>query len=152
MKQEYGASLIEIVGVLAIAGLMSGAAIGMYNVIRNNQARKIASVEMQEIARDAKLLMEMRGDYTGISVDYLVEQGALANNHAPIGGDNWSVTATSDGQAFSINLTDLSQGECQYFATTPPQWAARVIVNGFETDISDNCFTTNTNQLSFVVE
>ena len=46
MKQESGASLIEIIGVLAIAGLMGGAAIAMYNVIRNNQVRKIASVEL----------------------------------------------------------------------------------------------------------
>ena len=44
MKHEYGASMIEIIGVLAIAGLMSGAAIAMYNVIRGNQVRKIAAV------------------------------------------------------------------------------------------------------------
>ena len=40
MIHERGASMIEIIGVLAVAGLMSAAAIGMYNVIRNNQARK----------------------------------------------------------------------------------------------------------------
>ena len=64
MKHEYGASMIEIIGVLAIAGLMSGAAIAMYNVIRGNQVRKIAAVEMEEIVRDTKMLMGMRGDYT----------------------------------------------------------------------------------------
>ena len=152
MIQERGASMIEIIGVLAIAGLMSAAAIGMYNVIRNNQTRKIASVEIEQIAKKTNLLMGMRGDYTGLSVDYLVSAGALNNTNAPIGGNDWSVTATNGGKGYSINLTQLTEGECQYFATTPPQWAARVIVNGFETDISDNCFTTNTNQLSFVVE
>ena len=97
MIQERGASMIEIIGVLAIAGLMSAAAIGMYNVIRNNQARKIASTEMEQIVRNTKLLMEMRGDYTGLSVQYLVDAGALANKYAPIGGDDWSVVATDDG-------------------------------------------------------
>ena len=46
MITERGASMIEIIGVLAIAGLMSAAAIGMYNTIRNNQARKIASTKL----------------------------------------------------------------------------------------------------------
>ena len=44
MIQERGASMIEIIGVLAIAGVMSAAAIAMYQVIRNNQTRKIASM------------------------------------------------------------------------------------------------------------
>lgn len=86
MNHESGASLIEIIGVLAIAGVMSGAAIAMYNVIRNNQARKIASIELEEIAKNTKMLMGLRGDYTGLSVDYLVSAGALQNNSAPIGG------------------------------------------------------------------
>lgn len=151
MKQEFGASLIEIIGVLAIAGLMGGAAIAMYNVIRNNQVRKIASVELEQIAKDTNLLMGMRGDYNGISVEYLVSAGALDNTHAPIGGD-WSITAIDDGAGFSINLTQLSQGECQYFTTTMPKWATSITVNGFETDISANCFSTDTNQISFIVK
>ena len=153
MIQERGASMIEIIGVLAIAGLMSAAAIGMYNVIRNNQARKIASTEMDQIVRNTKLLMEMRGDYTGLSVQYLVDAGALANQYAPIGGDDWSVVATNDGTGFSINLTQLTEGECQYFTATPPKWATKILVNNVElTSTTSNCFSTDTNQLSFIIE
>ena len=151
MKQEYRASVVEIVGALAIAGLISGAAIGMYNVIRNNQMRKIASVELEQIAKDTRMLMEMRGDYTGVSVEYLVSAGALTNNHAPIGGDDWSVSAIDGGAGFSINLTALTQGECDYFAATPVKWATRVLINGFETNAA-NCFKTDTNMVSFIVE
>lgn len=152
MKQESGASLIEIIGVLAIAGLMGGAAIAMYNVIRNNQVRKIASVELEQIAKDTNLLMGMRGDYNGVSVEYLVSAGALDNTNAPIGGNDWSITSINDGAGFSINLTQLSQGECEYFTTTMPKWATSITVNGFETDISANCFSTDTNQISFIVK
>lgn len=151
MKQEFGASMIEIIGVLAIAGLMSGAAIAMYNVIRNNQVRKIASVELQEIARDTKMLMELRGDYTGVSVQYLVSAGALENNYAPIGGNDWSVSAIDNGAGFSINLTQLTESECKYFTATPQQWANAIRVNGIE-NATDNCFSTNTNQISFIVK
>lgn len=152
MIQERGASMIEIIGVLAIAGVMSAAAIGMYNVIRNNQARKIASVEIEQIAKNTNLLMGMRGDYTGLSVDYLVSAGALNNANAPIGGSDWSVTATNDGKGYSINLTQLSEGECQYFTTTIPTWATKVTVNGVEVSNTSNCFSTDTNKVSFIVE
>lgn len=153
MIHERGASMIEIIGVLAVAGLMSAAAIGMYNVIRNNQARKIASGELEQLVRNTKLLMEMRGDYAGVSVNYLVEAGALNNTNAPIGGDDWSVTATTDGSAFSINLTQLSEGECQYFTATPPKWAERILVNNVElTSQTNNCFSTSINQISFIVK
>lgn len=153
MIHERGASMIEIIGVLAIAGITSAAAIGMYNVIRNNQMRKIASTEMEQVVRNTKLLMDMRGDYTGLSVQYLVDAGALANANAPIGGDDWSVAAVDDGAAFAINLVNLTQGECQYFTATPPQWATRMIVNNVELTSNDpNCFSTNTNNISFVIE
>ncbi len=152
MIQERGASMIEIIGVLAIAGLMSAAAIGMYNVIRGNQARKIASVEMEQIVKNTELLMGMRGDYTGLSVDYLVSAGALQNANAPIGGDGWSVAAINNGAGFAINLVDLSEGECQFFTTTPPKWATRILVNNVELTTTVNCFSTDTNQISFIVE
>lgn len=153
MIQERGASMIEIIGVLAIAGLMSAAAIGMYNVIRGNQARKIASVEMEQIVKNTELLMGMRGDYTGLSVDYLVSAGALQNANAPIGGDGWSVVAINNGAGFAINLVDLSESECQFFTTPPPKWATRILVNNVElTTTTVNCFSTDTNQISFIVE
>lgn len=152
MIQEHGASMIEIIGVLAIAGLMSAAAIGMYNVIRGNQARKIASVEMEQIVKNTELLMGMRGDYTGLSVDYLVSAGALQNANAPIGGNGWSVAAINNGAGFAINLVDLSEGECQFFTTTPPKWATRILVNNVELTTTVNCFSTDTNQISFIVE
>lgn len=152
MKQESGRSLIEVIGVLAIAGVMSASAISIYNVIRNNQARKIASMEIEQIAKNTKILMGARGDYTGISVDYLIATGALKNNQAPIGDANWSVTAINEGAGFSINLSGLSSGECEYFVTAAPKWATKVLINGFETDINTSCFSTDTNQISFTVE
>lgn len=153
MIQERGASMIEIIGVLAIASVMSAAAIGMYNVIRNNQTRKIATMELEQIAKNTELLMGMRGDYTGLSVDYLVSAGALKNKNAPIGGDDWSVSPTVDNTGYSINLTQLTKSECQYFTSALPTWATRIMVNGMEvSSTTSNCFSTNTNKVSFMVE
>ena len=99
MKHESGRSLIEVIGVLAIAGIMTAAALGTYKMVRNNQARHIANSTLADIAKNTKLLLEMRGDYTGVSVDYLVKSGAIKTPAAPIGGANWSVTASADGKS-----------------------------------------------------
>jgi hypothetical protein len=153
MKQEYGRSLIEIIGVMAIAGLMSVATIGMYRQIRTTQIRTIANAELEQIVKNVKLLTGARGTYDGVSVDYLVKAGALKSTRAPIGGDTWTIVSGFDGASFSINLTDLTPGECAYFSTKQPTWATSILVNGAElVGDASNCFSTNTNQISFVVE
>ncbi|MFQ6702838.1 MAG: type II secretion system protein [Alphaproteobacteria bacterium] len=152
MKQESGRSLIEVIGVMAIAGLMTVSAIGVYNMLRKNQVRMIADAELEQIAQNTKMLLEMRGSYEGVSIDYLIKAGALQSDTAPIGGDAWSVVSSADGKSFSINLVDLTTGECDYFATSKPKWASAILVNGFETGLTDNCFDSNTNQISFIVE
>ncbi len=152
MKAESGRSLIEVIGVLAVTGLMTVGAMGAYKIVHSGQERKIAEATMEQIARDTKTLMEMRGDYTGISVDYLIKAGALDSDAAPLGGADWNVVASADGKSFSINLVDLSEGECDYFETSVPKWANAVLINGYELDGNDYCFSSATNQISFIVE
>lgn len=152
MKTESGRSLIEVIGVMAIAGVMTVSALGVYKMIRQNQIRTIATAELKQIAQDTKILMEARGSYNNISVDYLIKAGSLKTGRAPIGGENWSVESTIDGQYFSINLTELSQGECDYFTTAHYDWVSAIIVNGYEYDGTDHCFSSDTNQISFVAK
>ena len=152
MKQESGRSLIEIVGVLAIGTIMSVAAVKMYGQIRTSQTRNIVSSELEQIAKNVKLLTGARGSYAGVSVDYLIKAGALKSHHAPIGNDDWSVTPSFDEKSFSINLLGLTSGECEYFATKKQSWATSVLINGYESVDASNCFSTNTNQISFIVE
>lgn len=152
MKHESGRSLIEVIGVLAIAGIMTAAALGTYKMVRNNQARHIANSTLSDIAKNTKLLLEMRGDYTGVSVDYLVKSGAIKTPAAPIGGNDWSVTASADGKSFSINLVELTRGECEYFVTATPVWTTSMLVNGYESDPDTRCLSSSANQISFIVE
>ncbi len=152
MKSERGASLVEVMGVLAIGGVMAGAAISAYSVMHNNQIRRIADSKLSQVVDDAKMLMEMRGDYTGLSVDYLIRAGALETDVAPI-GNTWEIAPTFDGAGFTIKLEGLTNGECEYFAATRHAWATSISVNGF--DISDGasqCFSTQTNQIVFNIE
>lgn len=151
MREQSGRSLIEIIGVLAITGVMSVGAITVYNSVHHTQIRTVAASQLEQLARNVKILMEMRGTYQGVSIGYLVQAGALKSADAPIGGE-WSVTSEPDGMAFSINLTELSEGDCDYFAVSAPAWAAAVVVNGYDTEPDSHCFSSATNQLSFIVE
>ncbi|MDE5616038.1 MAG: hypothetical protein K2I81_04380 [Alphaproteobacteria bacterium] len=152
MREESGRSLIEIVGIMAIGAIMTVSAVSLYNVIRGNQIRAIASADLEALARDTRLLLGMRGDYSGVSVDYLIKAGALKSDRSPLGGP-WSVTAAADGKTFSINLTQLSAGECDYFITATPKWASEIRVNGMPADTTaDSCFSSRTNEISFIVE
>ena len=72
MSNQSGRSLIEVIGVMAIAGVMTISALGAYNIMRTNQKRTIADAELEQIAQNTKMLMEMRGDYNGVSIDYLI--------------------------------------------------------------------------------
>ncbi len=152
MRQEYGRSLIEIIGVMAIGAVMTVATIGMYRQIHTTQVRTIATSELEQLVKNTKLLTGARGTYEGVSVDYLVKAGALKSNAAPLGGDTWTITPSFDGASFSINLTELSYGECAYFSTKQPTWATSILINGYEIDGTSHCFSTQTNQISFIVE
>jgi Tfp pilus assembly protein PilE len=152
MKSESGRSLIEMLGVLAIGAVMTAAAYGTYNMLRTHQIRNLALSTMEQIARNTKLLMEMRGDYTGVSVDYLIKSGALVEDKAPIGGPEWSVTHGFNGETFSINLTNLTHSDCVYFATTKIKWAKAVSVNGLESAGAETCISAPRNLISIIVE
>lgn len=152
MRTESGRSLIEVIGVLAVAGVMSAASIALYGVIRRNQAHTIAAAELEQIVSNTRLLMGMRGTYEGVSVGYLIKSGALKSDSAPIGGNNWSIESSTDGAFFVINLTDLSEGDCAYFATAVPTWASSILVNGYETEPSSHCFSGGSNQVSLIAQ
>ena len=148
MKNESGRSLIEIIGVLAVTAVMTAGAIVIYNSIRHNQQNSIAAATLREVAKDINMLMGMRGDYTGISVDYLVKAGALQTPNAPI-GKTWSVDVGIDRTTFVINIYGMTRGECEFFASAPPAWATNMYINGYRAEEVVNCFTGAENNVSF---
>ena len=152
MKSELGRSLIEMLGIVAIGGVMTAAAYGTYNMLRTSQVRNLAMSELEQIARNTKILLENRGDYSPVSIDYLIKAGAITESKRPIGGDDWSITSGFDGKTFSINLTDLTQGDCIYFATKEIKWAKQVVVNNIPNGRSESCISAPKNLISIVVE
>jgi len=151
MREQSGRSLIEIIGVLAIGAIMVSAVFSMYKTANRQQKRFIANETLSDIATKTKTLLEYDG-YQPVSVDYLIESGALNNNKAPIGTDDWSITSSVDGTEFSINLVGLSFDECAYFTTKKLKWATHINVNGYDSSDGSFCLKTGDNKLSFFVK
>ena len=151
MREESGRSLIEIIGVLAIGAIMISATYAMYHSANQKQKRLVASEELRDIAQKTKTLLQYSG-YGPVSVDYLIEAGAISNDRAPAGGDRWSVTSNFDGTEFSINLTGLSFDECAYFTTKKFDWSHRLSVNGLMASDSSFCMKSGENKISFFAQ
>lgn len=151
MKTESGRSLIEVLGTMALGAIAVVGVIATYNTVRTRQIRTIAVSEMEQIAKNTKLLLGPRGDYADVSVDYLVKSGALKNANAPIGGNDWSITASADGKEFLINLVGLKSGDCAYLTTVKMSWIERIRVNGFEGTDAAYCNSDN-NEVSLIIE
>ncbi len=148
MREQSGRSLIEIIGVLAIGAIMVSGTYAIYNSTNQKQKRLIAASSLENIATKTKTLLEYSG-YGPVSVDFLIEAGALTNDKAPAGGQDWSVTSSIDGTEFSINLVDLSYDECAYFTTKKLNWVTRIKVNDYDSSDSSYCLKTGANKISF---
>ena len=147
MREQSGRSLIEIIGVLAIGAIMISGTYAIYNSTNAKQKRLIASSELQNIVTKTKTLLEYSG-YQPVSVDFLIESGAISSAKLPIGNQDWSITSNIDGTEFSINLTGLTYDECAYFTTKKIDWATDIKVNGFNSS-SAYCLKTGDNKISF---
>ena len=93
-------------------------------------------------------MLEYSG-YQNVSVDFLIESGAIKNDKSPAGNQDWSITSNIDGTEFSINLNGLSFDECAYFTTKKMDWTTHISVNGFDSSATSYCLKTGDNKISF---
>lgn len=151
MREQSGRSLIEMLGVLALGGIITAMAVNMYRTIDQRQKRLIASESLYQIVKDTKTLLQYAG-YNAVSVDFLIKSGVLRNDKTPVGSDDWSITSSVDGTEFSINLSGLTFEECTYFTTKKLDWATKISVNGYNSGSASYCLKTGDNKISFFAQ
>ncbi len=152
MREQSGRSLVEMLGVLAIAGIMTAGAIAMYKVVRTRQIRMIATQDMKTIADNTKLLYAARPDYTGISADYLVKAGAMRSEKSPLAGALFSVFANPGAKEFSMVFAELNFNNCSWLATQNFDWVDRVSVNGFFESPATYCRKMDKNEVAIWIK
>jgi hypothetical protein len=150
MNNESGRSLIEMLGVLAIGGIMVFGSVRMYQTVQTRQKRFLAEQDIGTLIDNSRTMFGGRRNFTGISRDYLIKSGALKSN--TIAGYDFRIIASEDGTTFSVIFDDMTFGDCAYFATKKYNWASSVAVNNVTISPASMCSETSLNKVEFVIK
>lgn len=115
MNQESGRSMIEMLGVLAIMGVIT---VGAYELIKlafNNQKQMKAVEEIFVIVNEVRTLHSQYDDFSGMNGDVILSMMEKKQN--PYGGTYELSVDPSDSRQFILTVNGLSKSECQSLVT-----------------------------------
>lgn len=143
MNQESGRSMIEMLGVLAIMGVITAGAIGLISTAMRTQKRSTVNDDVIQIVTGVRQLLGEYDDFSNINNETIF--GAIGvSNKNPYGGTyELSVNAANPHQ-FVVAITGLGQGDCNYFVTKA--WmdsAGYQLSDGKNGGASGTCADTN---------
>ena len=145
MKQESGRSMIEMLGVLAIMGVITVGAIGMISTAMRTQKRSAVNDEVIEIVTGVRQLLGEYDDFSNI--DGTTIFGAIGmSNKNPYGGTYTLSVDPANSQQFIVGITGLSQSDCEALITKA--WFDSVgyqMSGGKQSGATGDCRNTNGN-------
>ena len=116
MKQESGRSMIEMLGVLAIMGVITVGAIGMISTAMRTQ--KLTAVN-DEVVQMVTMVRNIHGEYDDFSnMNGTTIFGAIGmSNKNPYGGLYELSVDPSNPRQFIVTINGLGQSECESLLT-----------------------------------
>ena len=116
MKQESGRSMIEMLGVLAIMGIITVGAISMISAAMRSQKRTVVNDDIAQIVTGVRQLLGEYDDFSGINNSTIFGAiGMSAKN--PYGGNYELSVNTSNSRQFIVQIGGLSKSDCEFFVT-----------------------------------
>lgn len=116
MKYESGRSMIEMLGVLAIMGVITVGAIGMISTAMRTQKRNTVNEEVLQIVTGVRQLLGEYDDFSNINNSTIFGAiGMHARN--TYGGEYKLEVDPSNSRQFIVTIDGLSRGDCEYFVT-----------------------------------
>jgi len=116
MISESGRSMIEMLGVLAIMGVITVGAVGMISTAMRTQKRSTVNDEVIQIVTGVRQLLGEFDDYSHINNATIF--GAIGvSPKNPYGGTYELNVDPSNPRQFIVSITGLSEGDCKYFVT-----------------------------------
>lgn len=143
MKQESGRSMIEMLGVLAIMGLITVGAIGMISTAMRTQKRNVVNDEVIEMVTGVRQLLGEYDDFSNIDSSTIF--GAIGvSNKNPYGGAYTISVDPSNSRQFIVGINGLNQSDCKYLVTKA--WSDSVgyqMSGGKQSGASGDCENAN---------
>lgn len=116
MIQESGRSMVEMLGVLAIMGVITVGAVGMISVATNSQKRNTVNDDVMQIVSGVRQLLGQYDDYSHINNATIFGAMGLSNTN-PYGGTYSLATDPSNAHQFIVTIDGLSKTDCEYLVT-----------------------------------
>ena len=116
MKTESGRSMVEMLGVLAIMGVITVGAIGMISTAMRTQKRNTVNEEVLQIVTGVRQLLGEYDDFSNINNSTIFGAIGIAPKN-PYGGTYELSVDPSNSRQFIVSITGLSDTDCEYFVT-----------------------------------
>lgn len=116
MKQESGRSMIEMLGVLAIMGVITVGAIAMISTAMRTQKHNAANDDVAQIVLGVRQLLGEYDDFSNIDSSMIFGAIGISNKN-PYGGAYTVSVNPSNARQFIVGIDGLGQSECEYLAT-----------------------------------
>lgn len=143
MKDESGRSMIEMLGVLAIMGVITAGAIGMTSIAMRTQKRSTVNDDVIKMVAGVRQLLGEYDDYSHINNATIFGAIGMSNKN-PYGGMYELNVDPANSRQFIVSITGLSEGDCKYFVTKA--WSDSIgyqMSNGTRGGASGNCADVN---------
>lgn len=136
MKKVYekrsmsGRSMIEMLGVLAIIGVLSAGGIAGYSMAMNAYKTNEVASRVQTMSTQVRVLYQGKYDFdkADSSSAPLAQLGYATDFRNPFGGANIAAEGERANGQFKITVADVPQDACVKYLTTV--WADSSMFNG----------------------
>lgn len=116
MRQESGRSMIEMLGVLAIMGVITVGAISMISYAMRMQKQSTVNDDVYQIVLGVRQLLGEYDDFTRIDNSTIFTALAMSNKN-PYGGNYTVAVNPSNTRQFIVTIDGLSESECKALQT-----------------------------------
>lgn len=115
-NSESGRSMIEMLGVLAIMGVITVGAIAMISAAMRSQKRTTVQDEVAQIVTGVRGLLGQYDDFSGIDNSIIFAAIGVSPKN-PYNGDYRLDVDPSNPRQFVLTIGGLNRSDCQYFKT-----------------------------------
>jgi len=116
MKQESGRSMIEMLGVLAIMGVITVGAIAMISTAMRTQKHNTTNDDVTQIVLGVRQLLGEYDDFSNIDNSTIFGAIGISNKN-PYGGVYTVSVNPSNTRQFIVGIDGLSQSDCEHLVT-----------------------------------
>ena len=148
MRQESGRSMIEMVGVLAIMGMLTATAFALISLGINRQKQSRVTDDVVTIVSGVRTLLGDYDDFSNLDNSTIFAAMSVSNKN-PYGGTYELSVNRANPRQFIVSINGLSKSDCE--ALTTKAWTDSV---GYitsehkESGADGNCVDGNANVVS----